>query len=125
VTGVGLVFAGNALQNGQDAVALYTGNGADWPVGSAPTTDNLLSALVYDTADADDAALMAALGQATQYDEAGGGSQTTDSLQFDGVSTAPTPGAANFNAIPEPGVWALFAMGGLGAVLGRRKQRRS
>ena len=56
VPGVDLVFAGNILQNGADAVALYTGNAVDFPVNTPVTTTNLVDALVYDTSDADDAA---------------------------------------------------------------------
>ena len=36
--GVDLVFAGNLLQNGEDAVALYIGDAAGFPNGTAVTT---------------------------------------------------------------------------------------
>ena len=51
------------LQNGADAVALYVGDGADFPNGTALTTANLIDALVYDTDDVDDTEASAA------YDE--------------------------------------------------------
>ena len=49
------------LQNGADAVALYTNDATDFPNGTAVTTTNLLDALVYDTADADDGGLLVLL----------------------------------------------------------------
>lgn len=58
-----------AIQNGADAVTLYNGSDTDFPNGTLPTTTNLLSAIVYDTDDGDDAALLAALGETTQYNE--------------------------------------------------------
>jgi hypothetical protein len=45
------------LQNGADAVALYSADAADFPNDTPVTTDSLLDALVYDTNDADDAGL--------------------------------------------------------------------
>ena len=39
----------NLIQNGADAVALYTGDDTDFPNGTAVTTTNLIDALVYDT----------------------------------------------------------------------------
>ncbi len=85
----------NGLQNGADAVALYLGAGPD-----APTTDNLLDAVVYGSG-AVDAGLLAALGQSVQYDEAAGGAAADQALarDVDGsgdfVTRAPTPGATN------------------------------
>ena len=61
VPGVDLVFAGNFLQNGQDAVALYNGDATSFPNGTAVTTTNLVDALVYDTSDADDPGLLVLL----------------------------------------------------------------
>ncbi len=97
--------ANNAIQNGADAVALYQAAAADYPDGTAPSTTGLVDALVYGTADADDAELMAlfAPGQ-TQADE--GAANNTESLSRvpDGgaantlslfVAQAPTPGATN------------------------------
>ncbi len=111
VPGVDLVFnpgAAGLLQNGADAVALFAGNAADFPAGTAVTTVNLLDAIVYDTDDADDAGLLALLnpGQA-QVNENGGGSGDTQSSQrcpngLGGsrntstyLQNTPTPGAAN------------------------------
>lgn len=125
VPGVDATFANNTLQNGPDAVGLFTGDGTNWPTGTAVTTLNLLSALVYDTADADDSGLLTGLGQVTQYDEDSGGGGITNSVQYDGVSAwavgSPTPGALNFNAIPEPGALTLAALGGISLALWRRR----
>ena len=55
VPGVDLIFnpgAAGLLQNGADAVALFAGNAADFPNGTAVTTTNLQDAIVYDTDDA-------------------------------------------------------------------------
>ncbi len=58
VSGVDFIFPDAALQNGADAVALYAGNAADFPNGTAISSDNLLDALVYDTDDAAAAGLL-------------------------------------------------------------------
>ncbi|MCH8852313.1 MAG: lamin tail domain-containing protein, partial [Planctomycetes bacterium] len=39
----------NLIQNGADAVALYTGDASGWPEDTPVTTDTLLDAIVYDT----------------------------------------------------------------------------
>ena len=115
----------NAIQNGVDAVALYTGNATDFPTGTAVTTDDLLDALVYDTNDADDLGLLVLLNAGQpQVDEGGGaGGSTLDSNQRcpDGsggarntdtyAQFAPSPSEANPCAIPTP-----CAAGGLFAI---------
>lgn len=114
---------GNLLQNGADAVALYLGDASSFPNGTPATTTNLLDAIVYDTADADDTGLLAALGETVQYDEFSGGDGPGHSLarlpngtgEF--VAQAPTPGENN---IPEPTSAALLALGTL--FLGRRRR---
>jgi predicted extracellular nuclease len=70
------------LQNGADAVALYSGDVADFPNGTAVTTEDLLDALVYDTNDADDAGLLVLLnaGQ-SQINEDGSGDKDNHSNQ--------------------------------------------
>jgi len=104
----GIVFGSNGLQNGADAVALYTGNAADFPNGTPVTTTNLLDAVVYDTADADDAGLLVLLNPGQpQVDESGGGDKDFHSNQrcpnggggarntANYVQNTPTPGATN------------------------------
>ena len=61
VPGSDLVFAGNLLQNGADAVALYAGDASSFPTGTLVTTTNLQDAVVYGTSDADDPGLLALL----------------------------------------------------------------
>jgi hypothetical protein len=123
-----LLGAGNILQNGADAVALYTGDATSFPNGTVPTTTNLLDAIVYDTADVDDTALLTALGETVQYDEFGGvdaafgaanaiGRLPNGSGDF--TNTAPTPGSANV-AVPEPASLGLMAAGAL--LLGGRRR---
>ena len=93
--------ASNLLQNGPDAIALYTGAAADFPNGTAPTMDNLIDVVVYGTDDDDDSDLLEAFGEDAQVDEAATGAGDTESVQRspDGSDTfvtgAPTPGAAN------------------------------
>ena len=114
VPNVNLVFGPNGLQNGADAVAVYVGNATDFPNGTAVTTANLVDAVVYDTADADDAGLLVLLNSGEpQLDEAGGGNKDVHALArvpngsggarntSSFVPQAPTPGATNS---PPPGV---------------------
>src|SRR5688500_8698261 len=56
-----LLGAGNILQNGADAVALYMADATAFPNGTAATTTNLVDAIVYGTDDPDDTALLTAL----------------------------------------------------------------
>ena len=70
----------NLIQNGADAVALFAGDGTDFPNGTAITTTGLIDAIVYDTSDSDDAELLALLNAGQpQVNENGGGSGTTHS----------------------------------------------
>ncbi|MDB9961110.1 T9SS type A sorting domain-containing protein [Oceanihabitans sp.] len=82
------IGADNALQNGADAVALYTGDDTDFPEATPATDVNLVDAIVYGTGDADDTDLMMALGETTQWDESLNGANSTESLQLtaDGTS---------------------------------------
>ncbi len=102
------------LQNGADAVALYSGDAADFANDTPVTTENLLDALVYDTSDSDDAGLLVLLnagqpqvneggsGDAAAYSNqrcpnGGGGARNTDTYtQF-----LPTPRATNCELPPE------------------------
>ena len=128
VANVDLIFADNTLQNGADAVALYSGDlVASFPSSTAITTTNLVDAFVYDTSDPDDAGLLTGFGLITQYDEAAGGNKDLDSitrnlLTGEWAVATPTPG---FGAvIPEPSAFAGFAgLAGLGAALIRRRKR--
>lgn len=91
-----VAFTTNGLQNGADAVALYDG-----PVPDAPTTEGLVDAIAYDTNDADDTELLAALGLTEQVNEAANGDSKVDAIARDPDGTgefvvqAPTPGATN------------------------------
>jgi len=115
VPNVSIVIPSNGLQNGADAAALYTGDGTDFPNGSAVTTTNLLDALVYDTNDSDDPELLVLLnaGEA-QVNEGGAGDKDAHSSQRipNGAGGArntdtyaqldPTPGAENMAPVPMP-----------------------
>lgn len=104
VTNVDLIeFTSNGIQNGADAVALYSGTPP-----SAPTTTDLVDAIVHGTSDADDAELLAGLGLTTQYDEDENGNKDTEALARDPdgtgdfVAQAPTPGETNVILPPPP-----------------------
>ncbi len=108
------MFAGNVLQNGPDAVALYEASASDFPNGTPATSLNLRDAVVYDTADPDDTALLDILtpGQ-PQVDEAGGGDSASHAsarvpnggaplVTSTYVAQAPTPGESNEPPPPPP-----------------------
>jgi len=111
VPGVDVIFPGDGLQNGADAVALYTGNATDF--NNTPITlTNLIDAVVYDTDDADDPGLLGLLNAGQpQVDEHGGGFGACHSIQRISNGSGgprntntyqalpPTPKAANF--VPE------------------------
>lgn len=89
----------NTFQNGPDAVALYQGSPSNFPNNTLAHTNNMIDVLVYGSNHPNETALMNLLGATTQWNEAGGGSVTTHSLQrkADGTFEAklPTPGANN------------------------------
>ncbi len=93
------IFPDNIIQNGADGVGLYRGSPDDFPDFTIATSTNLISALMYDTNDADATALMTLLGVTTQYNEGQNSLQTTQSVQrkTDGTyeTKNPTPGANN------------------------------
>lgn len=90
----------NAIQNGADAVALYNGVHP-----SGISTDNLVDALVYDTDDSDDAALLVLLNaDQPQINEDENNAKTTQSNQRCAgeprntntyIQAEPTPGIEN------------------------------
>lgn len=70
-------IAGNGIQNGADAVALYSG---DFVSGDPVTATNFLNGVVYGTGDADDAELLAIIG-GVQYDERENNASDSQSVQ--------------------------------------------
>ncbi|MBN1478178.1 lamin tail domain-containing protein [Candidatus Sumerlaeota bacterium] len=108
----------NAIQNGEDAVALYAGTTASaFPDGTAATAGSLVDALVYETGTDTDSGLDATLtpGQPIIDEHLNGDANTVDeSMQRipDGAGGAlntgsydlsnPTPGLANGGASPPP-----------------------
>ena len=106
--GSGFVFAGNLLQNGADAVALYAGDASSFPTNTPVTTTNLQDAIVYGTADPDDPGLLVLLnaGQpqvnetdtlsAQRCPNGSGGARNTATYS----QGTPTPGGANTCAPP-------------------------
>ncbi len=122
-----IIFSSNGLQNGPDAVALYQGDAAGFPNGTAITTAGLIDATVYDTNDSDDPGLLVLLNAGQpQVNEDGdgdkdnhsnqrcpngeGGQRNTDSY----LQWPPTPGAENLCAVLT--VFAeIFEIQGAGA----------
>ncbi|MCD4655794.1 lamin tail domain-containing protein [bacterium] len=116
VPNVGMIIGTtNAIQNGADAVALYTGDDADFPEDTPVTTTNLIDAIVYDTNDDDDAGLLILLNASEPQineDMSGqkdiqsigrcpngtGGARNTNTYLAD----APSPGADNPCTAPTP-----------------------
>jgi hypothetical protein len=80
--------ATNILQNGPDAVAVYTGSDTDFPNGTAVTSTNLVDAIVYGTSDPDATGLLTGLGETVQYDESLNGANDSESLQLNIAGTA-------------------------------------
>ena len=117
VAGASLLFLPGEfglLQNGADAVALYIGDGSDFPNGTAATTTNLQDAIVYGTDDPSAAGLLPLLnaGQKVANENATGNSQTQSNQRcpagmggFRNTSPyypgAPTPGTANTCPAPR------------------------
>ena len=107
VPNVDIILAGNLLQNGADAVALYVGDGTSFPNGTALTLTGLIDALVYDTDDSDDVGLLTLLNASQpQVNENGSLNGTVHSMSRvpDGgvqrntdtyVTQFPTPGTTN------------------------------
>ncbi|MCF6317664.1 MAG: hypothetical protein L3J83_00035 [Proteobacteria bacterium] len=96
----------NLIQNGADAVALYTGDDTDFPGGTAPTAANIIDALVYGTNDPDDAGLLILTPGQPQINEDCGIDKDieSNSRSPDGgaalvtstyVQQTPTPGVSN------------------------------
>lgn len=112
VNGVQIIFPENTLQNGADAVAIYSADISAFPASTPVTNTGLVDALVYGTLDLDDTVLLSVLtpGQ-IQADENAESTGTAVSLSRvpDGgspfassnfVRQAPTPGAFNAGATP-------------------------
>jgi predicted extracellular nuclease len=99
VANVDLVsFTTNGLQNGADAVALYSGDTADFANDTPITTTNLIDVVVYDTNDSDDSGLLSGFGVTEQVNEGGAGDKDNHSIQqcdTGYTQTTPTPGAEN------------------------------
>ncbi len=95
------IFTGesNTIQNGADAIAIYNAPISDFPIGSFPTTNNLVDAIVYGTNDSEDTELLNALNLDVQYNESINGNSALESIQRTENNTFcisfPTPRAIN------------------------------
>jgi hypothetical protein len=92
----------NTIQNGADAIAIYSANAANFPDDTPVTSSALVDAVVYGTSDDDDLELLAGLNQTTQWDENINGLKDVESLQYDTSTNSfcagtPTPRAANID----------------------------
>jgi len=61
-TNVDYMITSATLQNGADGVALFVGNGSDFPNGTSPTTSNLIDVMIYGTDDAPATVLITGFG---------------------------------------------------------------
>ena len=116
----------NLIQNGADAVALYVGDGVDFPNDTPISLIDLVDAIVYDTDDGDDTGLLVLLNAGEpQVNENGNGAKDTESnSRFPNgeggqrntstyTQLTPTPGAEN-GAVPNAGIQEIFAIQGAG-----------
>ncbi len=102
-----VIISENVIQNGADAVAIYQGNDTDFPEDTVATITNLVDVLIYGTADADDADMIAIFNQDPRFTNIqqineGSGNNTNSIQRFvdmdDNVSytaTVPTPRQLN------------------------------
>lgn len=104
VPGAQIELPSNGIQNGADAVAIFAGTAAEWPVSAPLGNTNLIDALVYGTDDADDAELLATLNPTGfQVNEAPNGTTSMSRVPDGGdafdanafVEQDPTPNAFN------------------------------
>lgn len=113
-----IVIPQNSIQNGADAVALYSGNASDWPDEKSPI-DGYLDAIVYDTDDADDPGLLAIF-STVQINENQNRNKDGESIQrvgtgydaADFIVGSPTPGVSA--VVPLPGAVYLLGAGLVG-----------
>ena len=122
-----IVFPDATLHNGADAVALYTGDAADFPFGTPATTTNLLDAIVYGTTHPDDTGLLTALGQSTQYEDTATTSISRVPEGMTGNFTNNTPPTPMHSGIPQlvPEPTSLFAILQLVAIAIATRKRRT
>jgi hypothetical protein len=123
-----IIFPTTTLQNGPDAVALYLANATDFPLGTPATSTNLVDAIDYgSSSNPPDTALMAILGQSTQFID-------TDTTSISRVpngtgpfteNTDPTPMNSGIPQVPEPASALLLLMGIATSALRRRKRLAS
>ncbi|WP_313807728.1 endonuclease [Flavobacterium sp.] len=92
-------FANSLLQNGPDAVAIYSGNASDFPNNTTATPTGLIHAIAYGTTATQPTALMTALGITEFVNENINSLKDTQSIQRKNDGTyevkLPTPGANN------------------------------
>jgi hypothetical protein len=92
----------NTIQNGADAIAIYSAAAANFPDDTPVTSAGLIDAVVYGTSDDDDQELLAGLNQTIQWDENVNGMKDVESIQYDPstggfCAGTPTPRAANID----------------------------
>ncbi len=122
-----IIFPDTTLQNGADAVALYTGNDTDFPNGTPATSTNLLDAIVYGSAsNPTDTGLLAALNQTTQYID----TDTTSISRVPNITgpftndTPSDPQHSGVPQVPEPAtVFTVLQIIGISVVAGRIRSR--
>jgi hypothetical protein len=97
VPGVQLTFPNNILQNGEDAVALYSAPAASFPNGTLPTTTDLIDVVVYEAAAQADCD-WSVFGSPKVYRENWNGAVTEY-----GLTRYPEGSGEFYSALPTPG----------------------
>ena len=110
-------FTTNGLQNGADAVALYTDDATSFPNDTPVTTTNLIDAIVYDTNDNDDTGLLVLLNaDEPQVNEDELGNKDLHSLQRIPNGTGGQRNTTTYApSVPTPGAENVYNTGSIDA----------
>lgn len=101
-TNVDYMITSATLQNGADGVALFVGNGSDFPNTTLPTTNNLVDVMIYGTDDAPATALITGFGLDVMFP---GYAQFNETVQAAGLDLTQSripdggPALSNYNVV--------------------------
>ncbi len=104
-TNVDYMIANATLQNGADGVALFVGNGSDFPNTTLPTTHNLIDVMIYGTDDAPATPLITGFGLDVMFP---GYAQFNETVQTSGLDLTQSripdggPALSNYNVVLQP-----------------------
>ena len=101
-TNVDYMITSATLQNGADGVALFVGNGSDFPNTTQPTTQNLVDVMIYGTDDAPATSLITGFGLDVMFP---GYAQFNETVQTAGLDLTQSripdggPALSNYNVV--------------------------